>query len=108
VVQQYVNYVWKHFGCNCIVVFDGYCNGPSIKDHEHQKQAVKSCPDITVEEFKPVHHNQSVFLTNEYNKKSLIVLLTEKFADAGYVVKEALNDADTLLKQLWGQMSQVT
>jgi hypothetical protein len=79
VVQQYLNYVRKHFGCNCIVVFDGYCNGPSIKDHEHQKRAVKSCSDITVEEFKPVHHNQSVFLTNEYNKKGLIALLTEHF-----------------------------
>jgi hypothetical protein len=54
VVQQFVNYVRKHCGCNCIIVFDCHCNGPSIKDHEHQKRAVKSCPDITVEEFKPV------------------------------------------------------
>jgi hypothetical protein len=34
---------------------------------------------------------------NEYNNKGLIVLLTEKFKDAGYMVTEALNDADTLI-----------
>jgi hypothetical protein len=61
VVSQYVTYVQKHFGLNCFIIFDGYCNGPTIKDHEHQKRAVKSCPDIDVEGNKPVYKNQAAF-----------------------------------------------
>ena len=32
---QYVKYVRTWYG-DCCVVFDGYENGPSIKDHEHK------------------------------------------------------------------------
>lgn len=34
VLKHYVNYVKRHYGDNCTVVFDGYVNGPSVKDHE--------------------------------------------------------------------------
>ena len=37
VIQQYIGYVNKNFGSYAFtkVVFDGYGNGPSTKDHEH-------------------------------------------------------------------------
>jgi hypothetical protein len=98
-VQQYLQYVHKHYGTMCVIVFDGYCNGPSTKDHEHQKRAFKPCPDINIEEGKPVHRNQSAFLSNDYNKKGLVHLLPVHLSQAGYVVTEALNDADTLIVQ---------
>lgn len=41
IAQQYVRYVRSKYGNSCIV-FDGYEQGPSIKDHEHQK----SCEDV--------------------------------------------------------------
>ncbi len=31
IIQQYVQFVNKHYGCNTVVVFDGYCNGPNTK-----------------------------------------------------------------------------
>ena len=34
VAKQYVSYVRGKYGESC-VVFDGYEQGPSIKDHEH-------------------------------------------------------------------------
>lgn len=36
---------------------------------------------------------------NDYNKKGLVALLTRHFTQAGYVVQEAVNDADTLIVQ---------
>ena len=42
IAEQFVNYVRTKFGHSC-VVFDGYEQGPSIKDHEHQRRVKKTC-----------------------------------------------------------------
>ena len=47
--QQYVAYVDRHFGESSIIVFDGYCDGPSIKDHKHQRRAKRYAPDVVVD-----------------------------------------------------------
>lgn len=49
IVKQYVSYVRCKYG-TCCIVFDGYKQGPSIKDHEHQRRVKKSCADIQVVE----------------------------------------------------------
>ena len=36
VIDQYCDYLQNNYG-SCIVVFDGYGNGASTKDHEHRK-----------------------------------------------------------------------
>lgn len=42
IVQQYLMYTLRKFGPHTIVVFDGYDHTQlSIKDHEHQRRAVK-------------------------------------------------------------------
>ena len=73
VVKSYLSYVERNYGHSVTIVFDGYNNGPSTKDHEHLRQTSKtSAPNITVEENKMVSHNQEVFLCNEHNKDQLI------------------------------------
>ena len=37
VIDQYCEYIQNNYG-SCIVVFDGYGNGASTKDHEHRRR----------------------------------------------------------------------
>jgi hypothetical protein len=97
IVMQYARYVLKSFGPSAIIVFDGYCNGPTTKDHEHARRAVKVAPYIAVELNQPSHNNMSEFLANEKNKKQLVNILTEQFEREGLVVFQAADDADTLI-----------
>ena len=47
-------YVLK-YGQSCIV-FDGYQQGPSIKDHEHQRRIGKTCAEIQLKESLEAHN----------------------------------------------------
>ena len=67
VAKQYVSYVRGKYGESC-VVFDGYEQGLSIKDHEHLRRVKKVCADIQLSESMEAYKNQEVFLANEKNK----------------------------------------
>jgi len=97
ICMQYVDYIRNHYGANCIIVFDGYGNGPSTKDHEHYRRAKLSAPDIAIDEWKIAHRNQTAFLQNENNKKSFIDLLSIHFLKNNYTTHQACHDADTLI-----------
>ena len=54
IVQKYIDYVESHYGKSSIV-FDGNQDGPSTKDHEHARRAIKSKPspeDISQQAFQ--------------------------------------------------------
>src|SRR6218665_703981 len=53
--QRYVQYVLSHFGMNVTIVFDGYCNRPNMKDHEHDRRSLRAAPDIVFDENNPVY-----------------------------------------------------
>jgi len=97
VALQYLSYVKQHFGCQVTIVFDGYCSGPSVKDHEHLRRAAKTGPDVLLEPNKTVYRNQAEFLANELNKKQFIEYLMGCLAEFGYTVLQAVDDADTLI-----------
>ena len=99
VAKQYVAYADKHFGRSAIIVFDGYCNGPNTKDHEHQRRAKRYAPDIVVELMKTAYHDQSSFLGND-NKCTFVALLVTYLTSAGYSVQQAPDDADTLVAKV--------
>ena len=48
IVQQYVKYVATHYGINAVIVFDGYTDRPSTKDHEHLRRSMQSSGSIDV------------------------------------------------------------
>ncbi len=75
IVQQYASYVHAKYG-TCHVIFDGYPDVPSIKDHEHQRRANKACADIQLHESMKAHVDQETFLSNAGNKRQFIVLLS--------------------------------
>ena len=96
IVKSYVSYVHQHYGHSCII-FDGYKQALSVKDHEHQRRLKKTCADIQLGEFMQVHHNQQTFLSNEYNKSQFISLLRIYLEADGNIVHIADGDADTMI-----------
>jgi len=97
VIQQYVHYVLRHYGSKAVLVFDGYCNDPNTKNHEHQRRAAACAPDVVFDSCRTVYHDQSAFLTNERNKESFIDFLMASLKRAGFKVHQAKDDADTLI-----------
>ena len=60
IVQQYNQYVGKHYGV-CTVVFDGY--EASIKAHKHERRAAKCAPNV-VDPGRNAYFDQSTFMAN--------------------------------------------
>ena len=82
---------------SCHIMFDGYANGASIKDHEHQRRMGKTSADIQVSGDLPAFCNQGAFLSNSNNKMQFIQLLGEALEGVGHHVKYSHGDADTLI-----------
>jgi hypothetical protein len=97
VALQYLSYLTRNYAGSVTVVFDGYCNGPSIKDHEHQRRSSKCSPDVAFKPSMVVYENQTMFLSNERNKQAFVNFLASLVKDSGYTVFEAPDDADTLI-----------
>ena len=95
VFNAYVSYVSRRYH-DCVVVFDGYASGPTVKDHEHTRRATLSAPTVSIEEHMPVYHNQSAFMMNGENKKCFVGLLSHCLQEHGVTVLQASDDADTL------------
>lgn len=95
-----MHYIHKHFGCNVIVVFDGYNdykeNTKAAEQNRRITKITSSC-DIVFDQFMTVPLNQQQFLANIHNKSRFITLLSEKLITADIFVKHANNDADVLI-----------
>lgn len=96
IIAQYRDFLMATFG-HCIVVFDGYENEASTKDHKHRKRGSKLSQAVTIELNRKVHVLQNVFLKNGKNKKMFIKLLENNLRESGFTVFEAVGDADTLI-----------
>ncbi len=97
ILEQYVDYVVAHYGYCSVVVFDGYVSGPTTKDHEHQRRATKSSPNINFEPSMKPAVDQQTFLANVHNKSLFISFLKLYLEESDIRVKQADNDADTLI-----------
>jgi len=91
--------VKRHYGSNCVVVFDGYENTElNIKNSERQRRKnMYTSTNIIFEESMDVLTTQENFLSNTENKMRLITMLTEKFSTSGILVRQAEDDADLLI-----------
>ncbi len=95
ICQQYLTYVQKHYGPNCMVVFDGYDDVNSTKRAEQKRRGLsKTSVDINCNENTIITVQQEHFLANERNKTRLIQFLTEKMRAARIETTAATGDAD--------------
>ncbi|KAE8752846.1 hypothetical protein FOCC_FOCC000584, partial [Frankliniella occidentalis] len=96
VTALYTKHVTQHYGVACTVVFDGYPDGPTTKDQEHNlRAATGTSADLAV--ITPgmtVLETQNKFLANANNKKLLIKLLSESLQRVGVTVIQAKAEAD--------------
>jgi hypothetical protein len=96
IVEQYKTFINTKYGCPCHIIFDGYEDSQSIKDHEHKRrQTGKTCANINITLSTKSHSDKVTFLSNETNKKQFIKLLSNHLREAGHHVQESIGDADT-------------
>lgn len=96
----YINYLLKHyFGKSCTVVFDSYSSTEcSTKRAEQSRRYnLKKSVDIHFDEGTVITVKQVDFLSNEKNKSRLISFLSVAIRNQGIEVREASDDADTLI-----------
>ena len=89
IVSKYFHYIDSNYG-QCTVVFDGYGENASTKDHEHNRRLLKAkgTPIMSVElENRFADVTQKSFLNNSKNKQNFINLLSD-------VVVHRTGDAD--------------
>ena len=99
-VQQHVDYVTRKFGYWVVVVFDGYNDALSTKDHEHrrrQQRIHKVAPVVDVATSQVLGFDQDTFLASGQNKDSFILLLLAAFSTVGMKSLQAPGDADTVI-----------
>lgn len=97
--QLYINYISKRFQ-NATIVFDGYDDGPSIKDVTHQRRTgSKIGPTVNFTARTVNNLKKDEFLANKTNKQRFINLLSESLVAAGYKTVHAKNDADVMIVQ---------
>lgn len=89
-------YVRTKYG-SCCIVFDGYDQGPSIKDHEHLRRVKKRCADIQLAESMKASVDQQTFLSNMKNKSQFITLLSHYLKADRQIVNNSTGDADTMI-----------
>ena len=96
VILQYSQYIKFKYGL-CCVVFDGYDEKSSIKDHEHQRRSRNASSYIKVDLHNQISCSQKAFLKNSKNKAKFIDLLSKQLANDGHDIRNSKGDADTLI-----------
>ena len=97
VVTQYVDFVRTRYKPGTVIVFDGYPDQPSPKDHEHERRRSRqttSCPEVDCDDAVRVIFSQEIFLSNDKNKDRLIKKLIPKLNLAGFTAWQSAGDAD--------------
>ena len=101
IIQSYIKFVLSRFN-KPTVIFDGYGNIPSTKDHEHVRRirGKKTSPDYKIMLDTKITCDRDTFLLNESNKSALIKLMAHEMAKSGIQTDHAEDDADTLIVKI--------
>lgn len=90
IAQSYADFTTRHYG----IVFDGYSEGPSIKDNTHQRRGENTHPIVNFNAKTEFVGRKNDFLSRSCNKQGLINLMTEELEKKGCTVINASGDAD--------------
>lgn len=92
IARSYADFTIYHYG-KATVVFDGYSEGPSIKDNTHQRRGQHAHPIISLDAKTEFVGRKDDFLSRSFNKQGLIHLVTEELQKKGCTVINASGDA---------------
>lgn len=93
IAQSYADFTTRLYG-KATVVFDGYSEGPSIKDNTHQRRGQNTHPAVSFNANTKFVGKKDDFLSRPCNKQGLIHLITEELHKKGCTVINAPGDAD--------------
>jgi len=96
VCAQYSRYVQKKYG-KCLIVFDGYNDCPSTKDHEHSRRSLKKkcSAKVRCSDTNRITMRQDDFLSRSENKAWFIELLSAHLTTYDNTLFNCKDDADT-------------
>lgn len=107
IINKYLSYVRNHYAENSCIVFDGYVDddadnenstAASTKAMERlRRKTSTNFPSFRLEPHTIIPVAQEKFLSNDQNKIQLINQLSAALKFEGYVVKQADEDADSLI-----------
>ena len=94
ICQQYVKYVAARYD-KALIIFDGYEDGPSIKDVTHRRRAGGAVgPAVIFNDNTVLKIKKQDFLANKVNKQRFIFVLGDVLQQAGFYIEHAQGDAD--------------
>ena len=76
IAQSYADFTIRHYGLNATVVFDGYGEGPTIKDNTHQRRGQNIHPIVNFTAETKFDGKKDEFLSRDINKQRLINLIS--------------------------------
>ena len=90
---SYEDFTISHYG-EPTVAFDGYSEGPSIKDDTHQRRGENTDTIVIFNADTEFVGRKDDYLSRSCNKQGLVNLMTEELEKKGCTVINASRDAD--------------
>ena len=94
IAQSYADFTIRHYGSATTVVFDGYDEGPSIKDNTHERRGQNIHPIVGFTAETEFTGKKEEFLSRDVNKQRLIQMISDELRERDCTVVNALGDAD--------------
>ena len=95
IVRKYTDFTVLYYGSGTMIVFDGYEEGPCIKDNTHQRRANNSpYPIVNYTTETEFSGKKEEFLSRDINKQILIHMLSDGLKERDCYVINAPGDAD--------------
>ena len=102
IATSYADFAIRHYGPATIVVFDGYEEGPSIKDNTHQRRGRNMHPVASFTAETEFSGKKEVFLPRDNNKQRLIRMISDQLRERDCNVVNAHRDAGVdIVKTQW-------
>ena len=83
-----------HYGPDTTIVFDGYEEGPSIKDNTHQRRGRNVHHVVSFTAQTELSGKKEEFLSRDTNKQRLIQMISDQLRERYCIVVKAHGDAD--------------
>ena len=93
IAKSYADFTIRHYG-KATIVFDGYGEGPSVKDNTHQRRGQCVHPVINFSTNTEFVGSREDFLSNPSNKQRFIDLVSFELLEKGCSVINSPGDAD--------------
>ena len=99
IAKDAVKTVKSHYRSDVVVMFDGYPEHPTTKDHAHQQRTSKcsGAKEVQIDSSKRLVLTREQFLSNQNNKKNFIKLLSNYMASENIRFRLAEADADLMI-----------